>query len=292
VEYLAEHGANVIMGCRLQKNCDEAAHNVKKAIPDAALVSLELDLASFQSIKHAAEEVLKSTQKLHSLILNAGLYLQPYGLTVDGIEQTIGVNHFGHAYLVQLLEGLLKQTATKELPATIVVVSSAAHRQSHSKGVHLSLSALNDPSGYDKHIAYRQSKLANVLYAQELAERLRPFGILVNSLHPGLVESNVFNVAGAQFTASYPTAIDLLWRVGFVKWIRAQITSISWNVKDGALTQIYLAVSPEILSRRVHGKHFHPVARETPPDQIHATNKTLQKGLWDFTEEVLKSQAR
>jgi NAD(P)-dependent dehydrogenase (short-subunit alcohol dehydrogenase family) len=292
VQYLATRGATVIMGCRSQKNCDETARIVKNDAPSATLVPLVLDLSSFKSIKQFAVEVNKTTQKLNSLILNAGIFQYPYGLTEDGLEQVIGVNHFGHAYLVQLLEGRMKQSATKDLPGTIVVVTSNLHYESYPEGVRLSVAALNDPATFDELKSYGQSKLANVLYAQELAVRLRPYGILVNSVHPGGVDTNITNKLGETIQTDYPFLSDVFLRVGVVKKIKELLTLILWSPKDAALTQLYAAVSPEVISKRIHGKYFHPIARETIPCPVHASNVTLQKGFWDFTEEVLLSKAK
>jgi len=292
VHYLATHGATVIMGCRSQENCDEAARIIKQDAPSATLIPLVLDLASFKSIKHFAEEVNKATPKLHSMILNAGVLKYSFGLTEDGLEQDIGVNHFGHAYLVQLLEGLLKRSASKELPSTIVVVSSNSHYQSYPEGVRLNLTALNDPAEFKPSQTYGQSKLANVLYAQELAARLRPYGILVNSVHPGTVATEIVIRLFEDIQNTHPSIATLFSNFGVARRVKDLLGSFVWNQKDAALTQVYAAVSPEIISKRVHGKYFHPIARENPPCTIHATNTTLQKGLWDLTEEVLRSKAK
>jgi NAD(P)-dependent dehydrogenase (short-subunit alcohol dehydrogenase family) len=292
VQYLALHGGTVIMGCRSQSNCDDAARSVRKDAPGVTLIPLVLDLSSFKSIKQFAENVHQKTQKLHSLILNAGIMQAPFGLTTDGIEQQIGVNHFGHAYLVQLLEDLLKLTATKELPATLVVVSSASHFQSYPEGVRLSLATINDPSTYNMALAYGQSKLANILFAQQQAERLKPYNVLVNALHPGVVDTELARYVGERIYAAFPSGVDLLNQFGLVQKIRTFVASLIWSPKDAALTQVYAAVSPDILSKHITGKYFHPIARETLPDRVHATNTTLQKQFWDFTQEVLKSKAK
>jgi len=292
VHYLSLHGGTVIMGCRSQSNCDQAARNVKKDAPKATLIPLVLDLSSFKSIKQFAEAVRQKSDKLHSMILNAGIMRVPFGFTVDGIEQQIGVNHFGHAYLVQLLESMLKTTATKELPATIVVVSSGSHFQSYPEGVRLSLAAINDPTTYNEGLAYGQSKLANVFFAQEQAERLKSSNVLVNVIHPGVVDTELARYIGERIYAAFPSGVDLLIRFGLVQKLRAFISSLIWDAKDAALTQVYVAVSPEVLSKRITGKYFHPIARETLADRLHSTNATLQKRFWDLTEEVLRAKAK
>jgi NAD(P)-dependent dehydrogenase (short-subunit alcohol dehydrogenase family) len=277
------------MGCR---NCEEAARNIQKDAPGATLIPLSLDLSSFKSIKQFSENVRQKTQKLHSLILNAGIMRPPFGLTADGIEQQIGVNHFGHAYLVKLLEDLLKATATKDLPATIVVVSSGSHFQSYPEGVRLSLAAINNSSNYNDGLAYGQSKLANVLFAQQQAERLKSHNVLVNSVHPGVVHTELARHVGDRIYAAFPSGVDLLNRFGLLQKLKTFVASLMWSPKDAALTQLYVAVSPEVLSKHVTGKYFHPIARETLPDRLHATNATLQKQFWDLTESVLASKAK
>lgn len=291
VHYLATHGATVIMGCRSQENCDEAARIVKHDAPSATLIPLVLDLASFKSIKHFADQVNQAVPKLNSLILNAGLGKYSFELTEDGLEQDMGVNHFGHAYLVQLLEGLLKRSASKDLPSTIVVVASNSHYTSYPEGVRLNLTAINDPALFQPALAYGQSKLANVLYAQELAARLRPFGILVNSAHPGTVATEFVMRLFEGLRSAHP-GLSTVLQSGVAQRVKDLLATFIWSQNDAALTQVYAAVSPEILSKRVHGKYFHPVARENTPCAIHATNTTLQKGLWDLTEEVIRSRAK
>lgn len=277
VDYLAHHGGSVILGCRSMNKCEEAVKSVKSEAPQANLIPLVLDLSSFKSIKKFAEDVHHKTKKLHSLILNAGIMRTPFGLTADGIEQQIGVNHFGHAYLVQLLEDLLKTTATQQLPATLVVVSSSAHFNSYPEGVRLSLSEINNQSSYNEASAYGQSKLANVLFAQQQAERLRSHNVLVNVVHPGLVDTELARYMGESFQAQFPSVVALLNKLGLVQRLKELFSSLIWSPRDAALTQVYAAVSPSILAKHVTGKYFHPIARETLPERVHATNTTLQQ---------------
>lgn len=292
VHYLAAHGGRVILGCRSMKNCEEAVIKVKREISGADLVPLVLDLSSFASVKKFAQGVRENTNEVHSMILNAGIAACPYSLTEDGIEYAIGVNHFGHAYLVRLLGDVLKRTATPQLPGTIVAVSSAAHYSSYPEGLRLSLAAINNQSTFEPWLAYGQSKLANIMYAQELAVRLKPFNILVNSLHPGAVDTNAFANIIERFHEGFPWVYDMLVKSGITKHIGELFTSLAWSVKDGALTQVYLAASPEVLSNRVTGKYFTPVARETLPAPKYLSNSSLQKQFWEFTEDVIQLKSK
>jgi NAD(P)-dependent dehydrogenase (short-subunit alcohol dehydrogenase family) len=126
--------------------------------------------------------------------------------------------------------------------------------------------------------------LANVLFAQELAVRVASKSILVNSIHPGGVDTELGrhlldaleNYAGktiSQFVADY---------------VMPKAGSGTWHPKDAALTQVFAAVAPKLISAKTTGKYFHPIARETTPDP-HAANVTLQRGLWALTEAFIAS---
>ncbi len=123
VQHLAAKGASVVMGCRSLDKCQEAAAAIKQTVPHAIIETLECDLTSFASIRTFANSFLRAHASLHSLVLNAGIMMTPFGLTKDGIEQQIGVNHFGHFLLSQLLLPRLEQTAkTAGHPTTVSVV--------------------------------------------------------------------------------------------------------------------------------------------------------------------------
>lgn len=103
-------------------------------------------------------------------------------LTKDGIELQLGTNHMAHFLLTNLLLDHLKQSA----PSRIVNVSSLAHVRGEIK-----LADLNSEQSYDSGKAYSQSKLANVLFTRELAKKLKDSGVTVNSLHPGIVHTEL-----------------------------------------------------------------------------------------------------
>jgi len=224
----------------------------------------------------------KSHTRLDSLILNAGIMVTPFGLTVDGIEQQIGVNHFGHFYLTRLLLEVLEATAKPSNPTTISVVSSGAHYHPYPQGIKSSLEELNDEATFTRLEAYGQSKFANVLFAQELAERVKSKHILVNVIHPGAV-----------FTDLIRHAFEFLQNKGVpnfvIGWIRTLLETIAWNPEIASYTQLYVAISPEIKDKKVTGKYFHPIARENVPHPL-SKNVTLQKAFWKLSEEILNSK--
>lgn len=137
---------------------------------------MHLDLASFKSIRTFAETFLREEPRLDILINNANVMGIPRTLTNDGLEMHMGVNHFGHFLLTNLLIERLKQST----PSRIVTVSNWGHTF-----VRFNKNDLNSEKSYNRFHAYFHSKLANVLFAAELANRLAGSGITSNSLHPG-----------------------------------------------------------------------------------------------------------
>ncbi len=119
--------------------------------------------------------------ELHYLINNAGMMASPKAIrTDDGFDGQFGTNHLGHFLLTEMLLPLLKKAATPEFRPRIVILSSMAHSYGR-----MNWDDLNWEKGYSANDAYCQSKLANVLHARELANRVRDDGISVYAVHPG-----------------------------------------------------------------------------------------------------------
>jgi len=279
--HLAKKGATVVATCRTQSKCDKATGQIEKETGKKVEIGL-MDLSSFASIRNFAKEAAKAYPTIDSLVLNAGVMVPPFGLTKDGLETQIGTNHFGHQLLTDLLLPQLEAAAKKTGVATVVPVSSAAHYDSYPAGILPTIEAMNTEATYDRAKAYGQSKLANVLFAQELAERVKDKGILVNAIHPGGVDTELGRhlIDGAKSLFGEGAA-DFLQDKVLPKAGRG-----SWHPSDAALTQIYAAVGPKLKAEKTTGKYFHPIARENEPD-LHCKNKTLQKNLWELTEKFI-----
>lgn len=141
---------------------------------------------------------------------------------------------------------------------------------------------MNDPTLYNRQKSYGQSKLANVLFAQELAERVKEKNIVVNSIHPGGVDTQLARYVIDLLKGTFgQTVSDFVENHLAPKGGRGL-----WYPRDASLTQLYAAVSPKLRSRRITGKYYHPIARLTEPDP-HCRNMTLQKMLWDMSEKVV-----
>ena len=118
---LSQKNAKIIMACRSLSRCEKSAASVKKvAAPLAEVSTMFLDLSSLKSVKDFATKFLKENEKLHALMLNAGIMHTKYGLSSDGIEQQFAVNHVGHQYLVFCYFHFLSVPATMALLSLLV----------------------------------------------------------------------------------------------------------------------------------------------------------------------------
>ncbi|XP_039881624.1 retinol dehydrogenase 13-like isoform X4 [Simochromis diagramma] len=122
---MARRGARVILACRDMERANKAAEEVKKRSGNDSVIVRKLDLASLQSIRQLAKDILASEERLDVLINNAGIMSCPKWKTEDGFEMQFGVNHLGHFLLTNCLLDLLKKSA----PSRIVNVSSLAHER-------------------------------------------------------------------------------------------------------------------------------------------------------------------
>uniref|UniRef100_A0A2C9JXN2 Retinol dehydrogenase 14 n=2 Tax=Biomphalaria TaxID=6525 RepID=A0A2C9JXN2_BIOGL len=183
----------------------------------------------------------------------------PKMLTEDGLEMQLGVNHFGHFLLTNLLLDKLKASA----PSRIIIVSSLAH----TRGT-INFDDLNSAKAYSKRGAYEQSKLANLLHQRELVKRLEGTGVTVNSLHPGVVDTELGR--HLPFTKSLFSSI-VLWPIKFI---------LMKTPVQGAQTTIRLAVDPTLES--VTGKYFSDCQEKVPAEQ--ALDDNAAKRLWAISE--------
>ncbi|MBT7369508.1 MAG: SDR family NAD(P)-dependent oxidoreductase, partial [Gammaproteobacteria bacterium] len=148
---LAERGARVLLGCRSGEKAKAAMEKIRQTAPEASLAWIELDLTSLDSVRAAADEVLKE-DRLDGLINNAGVMVPPKMVTSDGFELQFGVNHLGHFALTGHLLPLLKD----QDGARVVNVSSLAHR--NGRIIYDDLHAEKEYSAMER---YQMSKFAN-----------------------------------------------------------------------------------------------------------------------------------
>jgi NAD(P)-dependent dehydrogenase (short-subunit alcohol dehydrogenase family) len=255
-------GPNMVLIARDKQRGLEVVEEVKAAgNPQVELIVA--DLSSQAEVRRAAAEFLSRHDRLHLLINNAGALFGERKLTVDGLEMTFALNHLGYFLLTQELLGVLKASA----PARIVNVASDAHRSARLDFDDLQCEKGFGPGGFG---AYGRSKLANILFTNELAQRLAGTGVTANSLHPGVVATG-FGSGGSA-----------LVRFG-IRLARPFFRT----PEDGAKTTIHLAVSPAV--EGVTGKYF-ANSRETRP-RPQALDDAAAKRLWQVSEELVRRSA-
>ncbi|KAL2229462.1 UNVERIFIED_CONTAM: Short-chain dehydrogenase TIC 32 B, chloroplastic [Sesamum indicum] len=264
---LALRNAHVIIAARNMETANDAKQLILKDNHNARVDVLKLNLASLKSVKAFADNFIALNLPLNILINNAGIMFCPYELSEDGIEMQFATNHLGHFYLTNLLLEKMKDTANSTgIEGRIINLSSVAHLHTYEEGIRFE--HINDNSSYDDKKAYGQSKLANILHANELSRQLQAEGIniTVNSVHPGLIMTNLFKYSG--------------FLMHFDAGILKICTFILWkNVHQGAATTCYIALHPGL--KGVSGKYFVD-CNKFKPSRV-ARSEVLAKRLWDFS---------
>ena len=183
---LAGYGFKVIMGCRNLEKANKAKSDILSKVPNADLEIIQLDLSDLKSVKDFTNNFRKNFNKLDVLINNAGILVYSGKKNQDGTELQFATNHLGHFLLTNLLFDLIPDSENSR----IVALSSLAH-----KGAEIYFDDLNCENTGDKGAAYGQSKLANLMFADELNRRLKNNNKDIKALavHPGGSDSGLFD---------------------------------------------------------------------------------------------------
>ncbi|KAK2983535.1 hypothetical protein RJ640_023069 [Escallonia rubra] len=269
---LAMRGVHVVMGVRSTSAGRKVKEVILKEIPTAKIDAMELDLSSIASVRNFAASFNSLGLPLSILVNNAGVMATPFMLSKDKIELQFATNHLGHFLLTNLLLETMKKTACESgKEGRIVNVSSRRHQFSYKEGIRFD--KINDQLGHGRYnclSAYGQSKLANVLHANELARRLKEDGVEItaNSLHPGAIATNLFR---------YHSLVS-----GFLGILGKYVIK---NVEQGAATTCYVALHPQV--KGTSGKYFADsnLAEASPQ----ATDAELAKKLWDFSLSLISA---
>ena len=254
---LSMRGARVLAAAR---TVEKARGAIEAVGAGKRARALSCDLSKPDSVRACAQEVRSLGEPVDVLILNAGIMALPELERIQGWEAQFFTNHIGHFLLtLELLENLREE-------ARVVVVSSNAHHRTVKGGI--DFENLDGSKGYRDWFFYGQSKLANLLFARELGRRFEGEGKgrRANALHPGVIRTPLFRhlnpAMGALFAMLGPLGLK--------------------SVSEGAATQCYLAVHPEM---KANGEYFADCnLKMSSPD---GRDGDLARRLWERSEEII-----
>ncbi|CAE7109615.1 unnamed protein product [Rhizoctonia solani] len=282
-------GGTVYLGVRSEDNARRAIEQIRADVTksDGQLKWLPLNLSTVGQARESAEAFLKMEDRLDVLINNACLGDAPYELNEDGIEKMMAINHVGHYVLTTTLLDLMKDTSfEKDSDVRIINVSSTVHNAwgrkteiSFSDPLEMSKPfPPKNPNTWSNTIArYSRTKLANLLFTQELQRRLNQedSSIIAVSIHPGYVA-----------TAAVRESMAKMPILGWMSNILAKFFLV--DEAAGARNSVYAASNPIIRSdpASYRGKFMTPIGKVTSPSSL-AQNQDLARDLWTLTEKLV-----
>jgi len=271
---LGKH-AKVVMLNRSVKKSKSAIAELKTEFGDVADVSyVRLDLASLASVREAAAEVLKTVTRIDALICNAAIAQVPTRkLTVDGFESQLGTNHYGHFLLCGLLFERIEASKGR-----IVVVASLGYNMGLKT---IKFDDMNWDEGYGANTAYSQSKLAQMMFAYELQDKLAAAGradVKVYVCHPGSSATSLITTSGSR-------------TMRFIWWLMTK-TPMVQTAEQGSYPEVMCATEEALTEQRaLYGptgrmEAVGPVGKGTL--NPHAYDKSVMTKLWDVSEEATR----
>jgi NAD(P)-dependent dehydrogenase (short-subunit alcohol dehydrogenase family) len=253
---LAEMKATIVMVCRDKERGEQAQKEIIELTGNKNIELFLCDLSSLEAIRKFATEFKGKYQNLHVLINNAGVMKKQGALSPDGFEMNFAVNHLAPFLLTNLLLDIVKKSA----PSRIINVSSAAHRMAKLD--------FDDLQCEDKKLRlmriYGNSKLALMLFSFELSRRLEGTGVTVNTVHPGMISTNLGRDMG--------------------KFSQAFGKRLFKTPQEGAETSIYLASSSEV--EGITGKYYTKKQQKEPSKECY--NEEDAKKIWEISTEMTK----
>ena len=254
---LSRLGADLVLVGRSASRVSRTVRDVRQVAPDSCIRGVVADLSSQAEVRRLAALVLAEVTQLHVLVNCAAIVTPKRRETVDGIEMQFAVNHLAPFLLTNLLLPRLLESA----PARVVTVASQVERAGA-----IDFEDLNGRHAYDGWTAYRQSKLANILFTRELARRAGDRGLTPISLHPGVYVTNLLH--------------DLLGWSRFITLLRGRSGSPGPEASAPVLTRA--AADPGLEGRA--GIHLHELEIAEPSEQ--ARDPELARRLWTVSEKL------
>jgi len=271
---LAGRGCRVIIADK--NNCEKSKGEIIRRTGNRNIVTKQFDLASLKSVRALAKDINETEERLDILINNAGAAGLGNSYTEDGIHIGMQVNHFGHFLLTHLLVGLLKKSA----PSRIIFVASEAAAIIFIRKFFF---AENAPtSAFSQWVIYANSKLCNIITANEMAKRLEGTGVTVNSLYPGVVGTPLFaeffyDLGRFKLVHKLMDVIYDYFIKGFVK-----------TPEEGAQTALHLALDKEL--ETVTGKYFRDCQSIRMP--YYANDLGYCRKVWQASEKLVQLEPK
>ena len=252
---LAQRGATVIAAARTLEKAREAAATVQGTI-----IPVAIELTDFPGIVTGTDTVRALGLPIDMLILNAGIMALPQLEQVNGLEKQFVTNHLGH-FIVG--NRLLPQVQAAP-QGRVVVLTSSGYKWAPPGGIEFD--NLSGERAYEPNKMYGQSKLANHLFVRELARRLQGTAATANSVHPGVILTNL----GRHFPE---------WQIFIARFIGWTFMK---SVEAGAATTCHVAAAPSLAA--VRGHYFADCNAEVPGGEMQ--NDALAAKLWQVSEEI------
>ncbi len=262
----ARLGARIILAVRNLDKGQTAKQEILNESPEATIEVMQLDLSDLESVRAFTEAFTSRFDSLDLLVNNAGVMTPPYAKTKDGFELQFGSNHLGHFALTGRLLPLLLRTENSR----VVTLSSLAHRNSA-----IYFDNLDGSNGYKAMKFYGQSKLANLMFATELDERLKQHGVSTQSMacHPGISSTNLFKIGGREMPRIFKGLMNRYLQPATM----------------GALPTVYAATASSLTGGEYVGPDGKGQRRGYPtlekPDPAVNDEASRQK-LWDISEKL------
>ena len=255
---LAAMGASVAIVARNSEKGARAVADITARSRSSRVSLFTCDMSSMVAVRELARSIRAAHARLDVLVNNAGSVSPARQTTVDGIELTFAVNHLAPFLLTNLLLGLLQRST----PSRIVNVASEAHRSGTIDFDNLQF----ERGGYAGVRAYNRSKLANILFTNELARRLAGTNVTANSLHPGVVATNIWSHAS--------------W---YLQPIIVPLRLFMTSPQRGGETIVYLASSREVEGKS--GGYY--VKNRLAQTAAAAADPAVASRLWDVSAQLV-----
>lgn len=262
--------ASVVMLNRSSEKSHSAIASLKKEFGgDAEVRFVQMDLASLASVRTAAAQVLAEGGRIDALICNAAIAQVPVQkLTEDGFESMLGTNHYGHFLLCGLLFPRIEDSKGR-----IVVVASLGYKMGIKT---IQFDDMNWDGNYHQNSTYSQSKLAQMMFAYELQDRLANAGrtdVKVYVCHPGSSRTSLISTSG-----------NLATRIAFGLM---SLSPMVQSAEKGSWPEVMCATEDGLEQRALYGptgrmEWVGPVGKGTLEPYAH--DKAVMKKLWTLSE--------